>query len=78
MADVEFNEPQYAASARSSRASKGSAFERLIVSMGLAKDSKGAQRVLLIISILMLIIAAFLVWPKPQPAPVPVAPITTP
>ncbi|HWU24633.1 MAG TPA: hypothetical protein VN086_02680 [Candidatus Paceibacterota bacterium] len=78
MSDVEFNEPEYAATARSSRTAKQSRFERLVLSTGLAKDSKGAQRVLLIISILMLVIAAFLMWPKHQPAPVPVPPITTP
>lgn len=78
MSDVEFNEPQYAASARVSRQNKQSSFEKIVISTGLAKDSKGAQRVLLIISILMLIIAAFVIWPKHQPAPVPVPPITTP
>lgn len=78
MSDVEFNEPQYASTNRASFANKQSTFERLVISTGLAKDSKGAQRVLLIISVLMLIIAAFVIWPKHQPAPVPVPPITTP
>lgn len=78
MSDVEFNEPEYAASAHASRQRKESRFERLVFSTGLAKDSKGAQRVLLIASVIMLIIAGFLLWPKSQPAPVPVPPITTP
>lgn len=78
MTDVEFNEPQYASSSRVSQSAKQSRFERLVISTGLAKDSKGAQRVLLIVSVVMLLIAAYLIWPKHTPPPTPVPPIVTP
>jgi len=70
MTDVEFNEPNYATRASGIPAAGGSsAFSRLVIKTGLAKDEKGAQRVLLIIAILAIVIAAFVFFGGHKSAP---------
>ena len=52
MSGVEFNEPQLAKSYPAAR--KPSVLVRLVMGLGLAKDEKGAQGVLLITALLLL------------------------
>lgn len=73
---VEFNEPQYAARTVSSRTS---GIAGLVIKMGLAKDQKSANAVLIIVIVLCVLItvAVFLVpalTPEPavQPVRIPV------
>lgn len=74
MANVQFDEPTFASSARTKRTSS---LEKIVFSTGLAKTSSGAQMVLLVGAIVMIVVAVFLVFPKhaktPVPPPVPVA-----
>lgn len=56
MSDVQFNEPEYAHSTLV-RPQKASLLSRLIISIGLAQDETGAQRVLFICAVIILIMA---------------------
>ena len=58
MADIKFEEPQYATSIS---ASKESWLTRLVIKTGLATDSAGAQKVLIIV-LIVTIMATILVW----------------
>jgi hypothetical protein len=56
MSDVTFNEPQYG-SGGSRGPEKSSALSQMVISMGLAKDEAGAQRVLAIVAAAIALIA---------------------
>jgi len=56
--NVEFEDPSYTASKKTFK--KGVSFSQLVVSMGLAKDEKGAQTVLVVIAVLCFIVAGAL------------------
>lgn len=57
MSGVEFNEPQLAKTY--SAAQKSSLLVRFVMGMGLAKDAKGAQKVLVIIALLLMGVALY-------------------
>lgn len=54
MADVSFNEPQYRSV---SRGNQKSAFANFVIKMGFAKTDEGAQKVLLVLAGLIVILA---------------------
>ncbi len=58
MADIQFDEPQYAASVS---APKESWLSSLVIRTGLATDSASAQKVLIIV-LVVTIVATILVW----------------
>jgi len=58
MADIQFDEPQYTAPVS---APKASWLTSLVIKTGLATDSAGAQKVLVIV-LIVTIVAIILVW----------------
>ncbi|HEY4521479.1 MAG TPA: hypothetical protein VJL57_03725 [Candidatus Paceibacterota bacterium] len=74
MADVQYQEPQYGGRPRSFAPKRGW-LTKFVIKTGLAKDDAGAQKVLLILGIVMIVIAVG-VWKFSGSSPLP--PITDP
>lgn len=57
---VEFNEPEFPVAKPKIKAR--SSFSDLVIKMGLAKDEKGAQDILLIAAVLIFLLAGIVFW----------------
>jgi len=69
MADVQYQEPQYGGRPRSFDP-KRSWLTKITINTGLAKDDEGAQRVLLILGVVMIVIAVA-IWKFSGSSPLP-------
>jgi hypothetical protein len=69
MDTVEFNEPDFTPHQTAVRAKEPSALTRLVLSMKLAEDERGAQRVLIIVLLISIGILAVVMFAQFSSAP---------
>ncbi len=64
MSDIQFNDQDYQMSPAQMRSNKPSWLTRLVLSTGLAKDSEGVERVLLILFGIVVLLIVWVNWPS--------------
>ncbi len=68
MSDIQFEEQEYARPAAYTQ-SKSSALSRMVISLGLAHDDAGAQKVLLVVLVITVILIGIVWFVFNPPAP---------